>query len=288
MLYFTYALNFLLMIVLPIGLGFFLARRYGLAWRLFFAGGITFILAQLFHIPFNFALTLAFKKDILPAPPPQWHLLFNALVLGLSAALFEEFARYISLRYFLKKQRSWKKALMFGAGHGGTEAVILGIIAAIAYINLIVLRSNPVLLESLSPTQLQAVQQQLQAYWSAPWYMSILGAVERVFTICFHLSAAVLVMQIFLRNQWRWLGLAIAWHWLLDGLTVYVVGMWGALATEGMLGLLALVSLGIVFALRSTDSSPPPPAASVETPPSSPEGPWPALTPDLLERSRYE
>jgi hypothetical protein len=77
----------------PILLGAFLARRYGLAWRLFIAGGLTFIAAQVFHLPFNFLLTQAFKTGILPSPPAQWHLLFNATVLGLSAALFEEIAR---------------------------------------------------------------------------------------------------------------------------------------------------------------------------------------------------
>lgn len=288
MLYFTYALNFLLMIALPILLGFFFARRYGLAWRLFIAGGLTFIAAQVLHLPFNFLLTQAFKKETLPAPPEQWHLIFNAIILGLSAALFEEIARYLSLRYFLKNARSWKEALMFGAGHGGTEAIILGGLAALAYVNLIVLRDNPQLMESLPAAQLQAVQDQLQAYWSAPWYMSILGAVERILALCFHLSAAVLVMQTFLRKQWRWLGLAIVWHWLLDGLTVYVAGTWGALPTEGVLAVLALVSLAIIYFLHSPDPHPPPPPIAPDPSPSLPPETPPSLTPDILERSRYE
>ncbi len=286
MLIITYALNFILMILLPLLLGWFLARRYGLAWRLFIVGGLTFILSQVFHIPFNIGLTTAFKQGLLPSVPPAWSLPFNAVVLGLSAALFEEFARYIVLRTTLKDARSWKKALMFGAGHGGIEAILLGLLAGMTYINMIVLRQNPALLNSLSVEQLQLAQQQISSFWAAPWYMSMLGAVERVFAIIFHLSAAVLVMQVFLRQQRRWLAFAIGWHWLLDGLSVYVVGRWGALATEGVLAVLTLVSLGIILSLRTPDPRPqaPPPAEPAFDLPSDAPAP---LSADMIERSRY-
>lgn len=290
MLFVTYALNFLLMIVLPLLLGWWLARRYGLAWRLFAMGGITFILSQMFHIPFNYGLSLVFKQGLLPKPPEQWQVLFNALVFGLSAALFEEIARYLMLRYGLKDARSWKQALMFGAGHGGVEAILLGVLAGIAYVNMIVLRDNPAMLGSLPADQMQLAQQQISAYWDAPLYTTVLGAVERIFALAFHLSAAVLVMQVFLRGQMRWLGLAILWHWILDGLAVYGASNWGVLKTEGSIGIMAVLSLGIIFALRSPatllPAEPEPDDGAAELPSSLPPA---SETPnaDLIERSRY-
>jgi len=245
------------------------------------------VLSQVFHIPFNAGLTLAFKQGLLPNPPAHWQLAFNAVVLGLSAALFEELARYFILRTTLKDQHTWKKALMFGAGHGGIEAILLGVLVALSYVNLIVLRDNPALLNSLPVDQLQLAQDQVAAYWSAPWYMTMLGAVERIFALCFHLSAAVLVMQVFLRRQLRWLGMAIVWHWLLDGLSVFVVGTWGALATEGMLGVLALISLGIIFVLRSPDPEQPIPAIVTEPEPLPYPTPPAIPTDAAIDRSRY-
>ncbi len=45
------------------------------------------------------------------------------LLLSLSAGIFEEIARFIAMRYFMK-QRDWQSGFLFGAGHGGIEAVL--------------------------------------------------------------------------------------------------------------------------------------------------------------------
>jgi uncharacterized membrane protein YhfC len=143
---------------------------------------------------------------------------------------------------------------MFGAGWGGIEAIITGLLAAIAFVNLVLLRDNPALLATLPAEQMAAVQAQLSAYWSAPWYMSVLGTVERVFALITHLALTVLVMHVFLRQQWRWLGLAILWHWASNTAAVYVLTRWGPLAAEGLLALFALAGLGVIFALRGSEA----------------------------------
>ena len=250
LLYVTYVLNFLLMMVAPLLLGWFFARRLRQPWRLFIVGAIGFVLSQVFHIPLNAGLTLAFRQGLLPAPPASWQPLFNAFVLGLTAALCEELVRYLMLKYSLKEARSWDSALMFGAGWGGIEAIITGLLAAMAYVNLVLLRSNPARLNTLPADQLAAVQAQLSAYWAAPLYMSLLGAAERVFAMTSQLALTVLVMQVFLRGQLRWLGFAILWHLLGDAVSVYILGLWGPLVTEGFVALFALAGLGMIFGLR--------------------------------------
>ncbi len=274
MLYVTYALNFTLMLLMPLALGWFLARRLTQPWRFFLVGAIGFVLSQVFHIPLNAGLTLAFRQGLLPAPPEGWQPLFNPVVLGLTAALCEEPMRYLMLRFALKEARSQDAALMFGAGWGGIEAIITGLLAAIAYVNLVLLRDNPALLSTLPTEQLAAVQSQLSAYWTAPWYMSLLGAVERVFALITHLALAVLVMQVFLRRQWRWLGFAILWHWAGNTVAVYVLTRWGPLAAEGLLALFALAALGVIFALRDQPgrAAQPPSAQSIPIPPPTPDG----------------
>ncbi len=290
MLIVTYALNFLLMIAMPLVLGAWLARRPGLSWRLFGFGGLTFVLSQVVHIPLNVAITLAFRQNLLPSPPAAYQLVFNAVILGATAAFSEELARYGMLRLWLREERGWAKALMFGAGHGGVEAIILGILAGVSYVNLILLRENPALLNNLPAEQLALARSQVEAYWSAPWSMSLMGAIERLFALCLHLSLATLVMMTFLRRQQRWLWLAIAWHWLVDGIAVYALPTFGVLTTEAIVGGAAAVSLGIVFALRRLEPPPPPAPTRSETTTETAvvlptQG---SITAEMLERSRFE
>ena len=252
LLYITYLLNGLLMIFVPVILGIYLGKKFKLPFRIWAIGAATFILSQVGHIPFNAGLTALFANGILPVPPENWQLIFNAVVLGLSAGLWEEVFRYLAFRFWVKDARSWGRGLFLGAGHGGIEAIILGVLVLVSYISMVLLQNSN--LSALIPAeQMELAQQQLSAYWSAPWYATILGAVERIFAICFHLSASVLVLQVFLRKQLRWLWLAIGWHMLLDASAVFAVSTWGVYQTEALLGLLALISLAIIFKLRTPE-----------------------------------
>ncbi|MBN1149407.1 MAG: YhfC family intramembrane metalloprotease [Anaerolineales bacterium] len=287
-LYVTHLLNGLLMILLPVVLGVYLARKFGLGWRLLWIGAAVFILSQIGHLPFNYILTLLFQRGALPVPPEAWRLPFNAVVLGLSAGLWEECARYAAYRWWARDARSWRKGLLMGAGHGGIEAILLGLLVLLTFANMLVARSLD--LTSLLPAeQLQAAQAQVQAYWSMRWCEPLFGALERAFTLPFHLAASLLVLQTMLRRQARWLFLAIGWHALLDAVAVYGAGTWGTYVTEALLGGFALASLGIIFALRGAEPAeeallaPPLPQGEVQPAPA----PLPAVdeTPENLGES---
>ncbi len=249
MLHFTYSLNALLMMGLPVALGFFLARKLGVRWRLFGIGAATFLASQVVHIPLVLGLTALFAKGLLPSPPKAWQLLFNATVLGVLAGLCEETARYFAYRT-VKSMRTWRQALMFGAGHGGIEAIILGVLAASALVNMATLRSYDVNSLPVGPEQRASTAAAIAAYWSAPWHATLLGAVERVFALCMHLSLAVMVLQVFLRKSLLWLAAAVLWHASANAVAVLVLGNWGAYWAEAAVGGFALMSLGIVFALK--------------------------------------
>ncbi len=255
-LYITYITNGLLMIGISIALGLFLSKKFQLTFRLWFIGAVTFILSQVGHIPFNAGLTTLFQQNILPSPPENWQLIFNAVVLGLSAGLWEEIFRYLAYRFFAKDARSWSKGLMLGAGHGGVEAIILGVIVLINFVGMVAMKNANI--SALVPAdQLALAQQQVDAFWSAAWYDTLLGAVERIFALAFHLSASILVLQVFLRKQIGWLWLAVAWHAFLDAISVFAASTWGIYVTEGLLGLMALISIWIIFRLRSPEPEKP-------------------------------
>lgn len=282
MIYVLLSLNFLLMIVMPLLLGWFISRRLGASWRLFGIGAVTFVVSQVFHIPFN---VLVDNSGILPEDLGiVTNLIIVSLFLGLSAGVFEEGARYLTYRYWAKDARTWGRGLMLGAGHGGVEAIILGVLGAIQFVALATMRSSG-LLEQIPPEQLPLVEAQIEALFGTPLHLALLGAVERLFAMTAHLALSLMVMQVFTRGRIRWLLAAILWHTLLNAVAVFAINTWSAVVTEALIGVVAVLSLGIIFWLREPEPE------ELELEPLPEAGPAPPLeakvTEESLERSRY-
>jgi uncharacterized membrane protein YhfC len=227
----------------------FLARRARAEWRVFLMGAGTFIGSQIFHLPFNsYVLSPIIERLGLAEAVGGFPLLLYAFCFGLSAGVFEEVARYLVYRIWLRESRTTWDGLMFGAGHGGVESILLGGLAGFALFQAIAYR-NADLSTLVSPDQLELAQAQIESYWAAPWYDVLLSATERFFAICFHLSASLLVLQTFVRRNPVWLAAAVGWHAILDTVAVFAIVTWGAYVMMGLVGLMAFLSLGIIYAL---------------------------------------
>jgi uncharacterized membrane protein YhfC len=240
------------MILLAILLGGYLTRRFKLGWRLWWVGGASFIISQIGHIPFNQALTVLFQNGIFTLPEqvdPQW---FNALILGLSSGFWEEVVRYASYRWWIKKARSWAKGLVFGAGWGGMEAIVVGSFVLITMVVMLVLGSG--LLSGQIPKQEQELLAgTLETYWSVPWYENFIGVLERSLTMIIQIALSILVLQVFLRKQILWLIVAMGWHSLVNAGAVLLLEKFGVLYAETWIGVCALVSLGIIFYFKESE-----------------------------------
>lgn len=274
-LYLTYPLSGLVCIALGVGLGAAITRRFGLGWRLYWIGAAAFVGAQVLHIPFNLALGALFQGGFLPGPPESWRHAFNALVLGLSAGLFEELARYAAYRWWARDARSWARGLLLGAGHGGIEALLIGLLVLITYVVMLSLRGAEDLARLIPEEQLALARQQIDAFWSATWYDSLLAAYERAATLPVQVAMSILVLQAFTRRQIRWLFAAIGWHTLLDAVAVYIARVQGVYLSEAFVGLFGVLSLGLILALRS----PEPPQPEERPTPAFPEA-------DLISRAQ--
>jgi len=269
MLYVTYTLNFLLMIAMPFALAAFLARRLGARWGLIWAGAVSFISSQIVHQPLGILLT---NLGLFKPAPSGWPLVIYAAELGLWAALCEELARYLVLRFWLKRDRSWRSALMFGAGHGGAESVLLGLTAAVGAINLFVARNVDPARLGATPDQQAAVQARVAAAFAVPVLYPLIGAYGRVMALAAHMFLAILVMQVFLRRNILWLVAAIFWHALTDGLTTYVQTIYAGtpyrvFLTEAVITLLAVIGVILIFRLRQREPLPVDAASAEATPP---------------------
>jgi uncharacterized membrane protein YhfC len=238
------------MIGLPIILGVIFAKRLNAEWRIYGVGVVAFVASQVLHIPFNaFILAPLLENLGLSLVQTELALIAICLAYGLSAGVFEEGARYLVYRFWLRKERSWREGLMFGLGHGGIEAILLGALAAYALMQAFTLRG--VDLSTVVPAeQMSEAAAQLEAYWSLPWYAALLGALERVFALAIQISLAVLVLQAFRRRQVRWGIAAVLWHTWIDAVAVYGVQSWGIYITEGLMAVAAILSLAIIFRLR--------------------------------------
>ena len=279
MIYALYAINFLLMIAMPLVLARFIAKKRQIGWGLFGIGAATFVLSQIGHIPFNWLVLQRFEWV------PVDNLIVLAFFAGLSAGVFEETARYLTYRFWTQNARTWGTGLMLGAGHGGIEAILVGVLGGWGVIQLAALQ-NGVWLDRVPTEYLPLVEAQITATFSAPWYLILLGALERLLAIILHLSFSLMVMQVFVRRQSRWLWVAILWHAMVDATAVYAISTWGAYVTEAIVGGMALISLGIVFWFKTPEPVEPELGPLPQVGPAQPIAL--ELTADFLDKSRFE
>ena len=251
--YVTLFLNAFLMIVMPVGIAVILTRKFKLDWRLFWIGAATFVISQVMHIPFNLLITPVFSQFGFISLHPIIQLLIQAAFFGLSAGIFEEYSRYAMYRWWAKDARSWSRGLLAGVGHGGIEAILFGIIALYQFIQIVILSSVDVT-RVVPVTQVETVRFQLEAILSMPVYMTLLGALERMFAIPVHLACSLLVLQAFTRRKIWWVGLAVLFHAIVDGIAVYAMGSGlSSVTIEALIGIFALISLVIIFVLRQPE-----------------------------------
>ena len=277
-IYLFYTLNYSLMIAMPFLLARIIKAKRRVNWGLFGIGALTFVLSQVGHIPFNWLILQQF------AWVPVDNIVAVAIFAGLSAGFFEEGTRYLAYRFFAPDARTWGKGLMMGAGHGGIEAILLGVLGGWTVIQLVLIR-NGYLLDQIPSDVMPAVQAQITAVFTASWYDALLGAVERLFALCIQVSLSLLVMQQFVRGQRKWLIIAILWHAIIDALAVYAISNWGIYVTEALVAGTAVISLGIIFWLKT------PEPVEAEPEPLPPVGPAAPLEMEIgaesLDKSRY-
>ena len=234
-----------LMIVLPVVLGLWLRKRLRVPIWVWFAGMASFVGSQVIHLPLNFLLGFGPLKG---APLPA-----TAVVLGLSAGLCEECARYLVMRLLQRRQQTgWAAAMLLGAGHGGVEAILFGDLAALALLSMLLL---PLAGEKAALPEVQAAA---WSYWTNAWYTPLYAGVERVGAMMAHLGMSVLVMRAVTRKNLFWLAAAIGAHALMDGLILSLkAARIGDLWLEGVVLVIGAALLAVALLLRER----PPPAA---------------------------
>ena len=184
----TLSMNFMcisiaISVLLPIALLLYFRFRKNANILPFFVGcGVmllfAFVLEQIVH---SIVLTSPAGTKI------QGSIWLMALYGGLMAGLFEETGRFIAFKTVLRSRRNNDyNALMYGAGHGGFEAMmIFGVtmINNLTWSILINSGNTEMITGKLSGEALAQAEQAIQTLITMPSYQFLMGGLERLFAI---------------------------------------------------------------------------------------------------------
>jgi uncharacterized membrane protein YhfC len=208
------AIQILLSIALPVGAIIYLVRKKRFSWKAFGIGILVFILfsqilEQILHVMMIDTTTMTLKWS----SNPYLFALYGALAAG----VFEEMGRYFAFKFALKKQRSYNDGISLGIGHGGIEAVLIGVLGAV---NTLVIAFfinagiyDQVIGSALPGDQAATLKNQVI---ETDFWMFLLGGTERIFAFIIQIAFSLLVLIGVRSNKFKYVLYAIGLHALLD------------------------------------------------------------------------
>ena len=141
------------------------------------------------------------------------------LTAGLLAGILEETGRLVAFLLLKKKFTARETAISYGIGHGGFEAVYIGI-SMLSYIVMALLVNIGNIAEitkDLPPEQIPAAMEQITQYASQSFGTSMLGVVERIGALMLQIGLSVLVFGAVYDSRKFWLyPLAMLLHTAVD------------------------------------------------------------------------
>lgn len=253
----SYAVAILIDIGFPPVLAVIVWKRYRVSWKFFAFGALIFFVFQLItRVPAVIALQTVFTKQLQASRP----LLIGWMALAaFTAGLFEDGGRWLGYRFlWQREEKTWEKGLMYGIGHGGLESMLfVGGLAIVSMVTAMVLPTLDVSELPVPSEQAEAIRAAQEQFATLPWWLPLLGGVERIFAMAVQVSLSIMVLQCFLRRNNGWLWVAIGYHTLVDFVAPLLnhfigasAGHLGTLGVEAVVGLFALFSLWVIFHLR--------------------------------------
>jgi uncharacterized membrane protein YhfC len=221
--------------VAPIALGFWLNRRLGLSWMLFLGGALAFVISWII-------------TSFLPLPAELGLLI---------AAVAQMGSLYLIYRFMLNTVNTEREALMVGAGQGGIELIIL-----VAFLMLptftqmqslrdasdatlidLIARTDDVSEEEVQPSRIDELRENIDDYWSTPWYAPPVQTVTSLTILPIQMTLAIIVLSALIQDNLRHLVGAMALYFLARTLPIFASLLGGVVAWL----LLSLIFAGIAI-----------------------------------------
>lgn len=220
----TSILGMIVSLIVSVGLPIFLLivirKKTGARISSFFIGAATFVifalvLEQILHLVVVSATGTLLTDNI-------W---LYALYGGLAAGIFEETGRYLAMKFCMKKSLDKQNAIMYGAGHGGIEAILIAGLACVSNIITSVMINSgqmPTLLSvsGIDEATYQLTVSQLSVLGTTPSWQFYMAGLERISAVIIHIAASYLVYLAVKNKKVSWYLLAVLTHFLVDAITV--------------------------------------------------------------------
>jgi uncharacterized membrane protein YhfC len=213
-------INMIFGVALPVFLLLWFKKRHNASIKAFLFGLLTmfvfaFILESIMH---SIVLSTGLGQSILAS---TWG---YAIYGGLAAGIFEECGRFITMKFFLKKETdNPHNALMYGAGHGGIEMVVLLTMTMfnnLLYSIMINTGHASIITSALDDANKAVLEETFNTLIAYPPAKFLLSSWERVSAMAVQLSLSVLVWIAVTKGAKKiwFLFLAILMHAFLDGM----------------------------------------------------------------------
>lgn len=242
-------------LLIPIVVSIYLKRKYQAKFYTFFIGFFTFlifafVLERLMH---SFILTSAVGNFIVS------NMFFYALYGGFMAALFEEGGRFVAFKFLIKDidEQDDSTALMYGAGHGGIEVLLILVASMISNLMISLSINNGTIndiLSSMDETTLGQYTQAITALCATPSWYFILSIVERISAFTAQLCMSLLVFKAVKDKQYIYLLISFLFHLLLDAVAVlaqYIIG--NLIVVELVILIMVILMVYLTLKLRPLD-----------------------------------
>lgn len=215
-------ISLIVVVVLPFVLMAVFKKKYGCKYKPFWFGVLVFILfALILESIVNQTLLLktGFGAKIMQ------NIWLYSLYGGVMAALFEEFGRLLCMKFLLKDCSDNKHTgLMYGAGHGGCEAVAIFGIAMINNLiyslqintGTITMTINTLKAAGIDDATLATQLANLSTLVTGSSFSILVGLVERFLAVALHIALSVLVWTCVKTGKKGYFGLALLMHFLTD------------------------------------------------------------------------
>jgi len=251
-------ISFVLAFAIPGALAMYLYKKYRCSFKPLLVGALTWIVFArvLEGIVHQIVLGSSFGAPI------QNNILYYALYGAAMAAIFEEFGRLIVMKTALKREfDNDRNALMYGAGHGGIEMIVLlglSMVTNLMYSSQINKHALEPLLEAaklLPEEQGIAAFQSLLSLTDTASGLFLLGLVERIPAVVLHLAMSALVWKAVKSGKNGYFILSMAVHFAADFVTVMVAGTLSSIvAAEAVIVVFGLaLSVAIFLLLKNKE-----------------------------------
>ena len=244
------------MFILPLVYVVFWKRKYDAHWKALFLGALGFIvsarvLALLVHIVFLVSDN-PISRAINGSTP--LYVLYGITMAG----VFEEVGRWVLFTVFRKKLDRREDAFMYGIGHGGIEAIVLGGIANISgLITMIMINSGAMQmsLAAMTPELQSQTIEQLSTLWTTSPSLFFAAGIERVSAVILQIALSLIIYKGLRSGKKSIVALAYGIHFLVDFVAVACAPRLSIWVVEALIVVTAVASFMLAHKLNKDSAN---------------------------------